>query len=692
MSPASRALAFAETFLAGTAAFIAMLARTFQITTPIDQERWVHRVLFAAALAVGAWLRFWGVGSFSLQGDEETMAMATMHILQDGKPLLPSGMFYPRGLTELYLMAGSVRIFGQSEWALRLPSVLAGIATIAFAHAAGRRFLRPQWNAAFVMTVALLPALLEYSQTARMYIFMEVCVAACMACIFAWERTDRIGWLIGAVLALVVGIELHALAVTCALLFLLPGALRSDRRKYVYGLGAAVVVMVAYLAIDAWVNSNYPVPPPEYAAEFDMLTQHGVAPNGYPLQFYVALWAAGAITAALAVYLGRRIASRVPAICVTLLLLAGLAAQLLLFYHIAVLLVAVGSIVAYRFTGSRILRRLSMFTLASAMIALIHVTVLAARPGSVVKLIGAIVGQPSVWPYVRVAELSLLAAVLAVIATLWGVWRIANRQPAPDYWLLLLLGVWIPLFMIGFFLWNVPARYTAASLLPMLLGAYAFAQHSAERLAARLPSGSARTMAASAAALVSIILMIDPARTVASITSDGSEHPDHRGAAQFMRTQQLSPDDVVLAEDVLQQTYYLGHVDYWLISGKFARRFVQRVDGVIRDFYTGTQVIDSGAALEQLLREHPDHRIFVIGSGENQSDGRRQMRGFGIAEVLTSDRFEVLFVGRDGVTKVWRAKPGRSMGADSARSSAREHPTVGAGLGLDARSAAAGAE
>ena len=658
MPLSSRTVTPAESYLAAAVtAVTATLARAFQVTTPLDQERWLHRVWLFVALGVGAWLRFWGVGSFSLAGDEETMAMATMHIVQDGRPLLPSGMFYPRGMTELYLMAASVKLFGQSEWALRLPSVLAGIATIALAHAAGRRFLRPHWNAAFAMTVALLPVLIDYSQTARMYIFMEVCVAACMVCLFAWERTDRLSWLIGAVVALIVGIELHALAVTCVLLFLLPGALHSDRRKYVYGIIAACVIMVAYVLIDRWVNSNYPVPPPEYAAEFATPRQRGMGPEGYPLQFSIALWIAAALAAAMAIYLGRRIASRVPAVCVTVLMLAALAAQLLLFYHVAVLLAAVGSVVAYRFVGPRVMRRLSMFTLACAMIALIQITVLAARPGSLVKLVGAIVGQPSVWPYVRITEFSLLAAVLAFLAMLWGAWRIANRKPAPDYWLLLLLGLWIPLFVIGFYLWNIPARYTAASLLPLLLGAFAFAQDATGRLAARLPGGTVNKAAATAALVMTVVLMIGPARSIAWITADGSEHPDHKGAAEFMRTQHVRPDDLLLAEDVLQQTYYLGQVDYWLISGKFARRFVQLVNGTIRDFYTGTPVIDSGAALEQLLREHPDRRIFVIGSGENMSDGRRQMRGFGIAEVLASDRFKVVFVGRDRLTKVWRVDP-----------------------------------
>jgi hypothetical protein len=133
--------------------------------------------------------------------------------------------------------------------------------------------------------------------------------------------------------------------------------------------------------------------------------------------------------------------------------------------------------------------------------------------------------------------------------------------------------------------------------------------------------------------------------------------PDHRGAAQFIRSQNIKPGDILIAEDVLEQTYYLGRVDYWLISRKQARLYVQRVDGVIRDFYTSTPVIDSGEQLQRVLDTYAGRRIFIIGSGENQRDQRREMRGPGISNILTtSDRLEEVYLGSDGTTKVWRAR------------------------------------
>lgn len=636
------------------------LAGLFEVTEPQERERTLHRLLLFAVLIMGTIVRFWNLGGPGLHGDEETMAMATMHILQDGRPILPSGMFYPRGLTELYLMALSVLAFGESEWALRLPSALCGVLVIALAYLAGRRFLRPQWNLAFAATVALLPEVIGYSQTARMYIFLLAAVAGCMACLFEWERTDRLRWLVGAVVTLTIGIELHALAVTTLLLFLLPGILKGEPRKIVAGLIAAVFIVVAYLVIDGWVNSQYPVPPQEYAEGIALPGWPGTRATSYPREFQLALLSTGALAAVFAVHFGRKVRQRLPAFCAALLLVIAIVLQLLLFYHLAVLFTLAGAVIAYRAAGPIVLRRLWIFTLASAAVGLIQVTFLASRPGSVVKLVGALIGQPSVWPYVRVSHFSLCAAALAFLAAVWGLWRVANRQTVPDYSLLALLGLWIPLFVIGLFVWDMPSRYAAASLLPMLVSAFALAQYAFDWLAQRSFGKAWLRSWQPLAVLVALALIVEPTHVLATLRPGKAMYPDHRGAAAFIRSQNIKPEDILIAEDVLEQTYYLGSVDYWLISRKQARLYVHRVDGAIRDFYTNTRVIDSGEQLRDTLDAYAGRRVFIIGSGENQRDKRREMRGPGISEVLLSDRLEEVFLGSDGTTKVWRARPAQA--------------------------------
>ena len=639
--------------------FMRSLSELFRITAPLERDQLAHRIMLLVIVGVGTWVRFWGLANVGLHGDEETMAMAVMGIVKEGAPILPSGMFYPRGMTELYLMAGSVQLFGESEWALRLPSALCGVLTIYWSWLAGRRFLRPYWNLAFATAVALLPSMIVYSQTARMYIFLLAAVAGCMVCVFAWERSGRTAWLLGAVVALVIGIELQALAVTTVLLFLLPGILQGDFRKLLYGSIAAALVLASYLLINSWVDSHYPVPPPEYAADLGApLWDRSRAPEAFALTFEIALWIAGLAIAFFAIHLSRAIPQRLAAISVASLLLVSLLLQLKLYYHIAFLLLIAATVVARRCGGPRIWRRFRIFALGSGMLALIHFSLLASTPGSLKKVIGALVGQPSIWPYLRIIQYSEVAGLLALAAVVWGLWRLMRRGRVPDYVLMGVLGVWIPIFTIGFFVWNLPPRYTVASLLPMMLCGFAFAQKVVDWLQARAAARNISLLSSRPAQLVAVAvttaLVVNPFEVVASVNSGYESHPDHKGAAEFMKAQNIVDADVILAEDVLQQTYYLGHVDFWLMSRNHARRYVELKDGRIQDFYTGAGVISSAAMLEELLRKERGNRIFVIGSGENQSDKRKGMRG-DMDPVLHSQQFEVVYEGRDGLTQVWRA-------------------------------------
>jgi hypothetical protein len=82
--------------------------------------------------------------------------------------------------------------------------------------------------------------------------------------------------------------------------------------------------------------------------------------------------------------------------------------------------------------------------------------------------------------------------------------------------------------------------------------------------------------------------------------------------------------------------------------------FMHQVHGRWLDFYTGTPLIGSGSELEQVV-ERPDRgAIYVIGSGENYENGRSLMRALGIAQALDSPPFRSVYLGRDGVTHVWK--------------------------------------
>jgi 4-amino-4-deoxy-L-arabinose transferase-like glycosyltransferase len=644
----------------------------FEYTRPDIRDRAIHGWWLIGLMFAGGWVRFWGLGEVGLHGDEETMALAVQHILIDGRPILPSGMFYPRGMTQLYLMAASTSIFGESEWALRLPSALCGIALIGSAYLVGRRFLRPEWNLALVATVAFLPELIVYSQTARMYIFLVTCMTVSMVCVFEWERTDRIAWLIAAVAALIVGIDMQLLAVSGVLIFLLPGLLQGDTRKLTYGGCAAAVGIIGFVIINNWTNAQYPVPPPEFAADFAPPPwERSWAPQEFALTIDVALLVSGVAIVFFALHFVRFVAVRSAAVASALLLLAGVVLQLAMFYHLAMLCYLVGVLLACRYRSAALISRIPFLLLAIGTMALIHTSLLMSTQGSVIKIVGALVGQPSVWPYVRVAQLSEAAGLLTAGLLAFGLFRLAQGKRVTDYWLLALAGVFAPVFAIGLFAWNVPARYTAGSLMPMLLCAFAFAQYGADWLLPRIRQSFAGVKPHAIAASLVALCAVKPAAVADVVDAGYRIHPDHKGAAEFMRSLPITEDDVVLAEDVLQQTYYLGAVDYWLIGPQVARRYIKSTDNGVVDFYTGTPVIVTSAMLDKVLRENAGKRIFVIGSGESQRNQRRSVRGDDLHAAIESDRFEPIYLGRDGLTRVLRARSDR-VGLPSMRDAASE--------------------
>jgi hypothetical protein len=635
--------------------FARTTASWIEITQPAERERAAHWAWLFAIIAVGVFVRFWGLGAVGFHGDEETMAMAVSHVLIDGAPRLPSGMFYPRGLSQQILMVGSAGIFGMSEWSMRFPSAIAGILLIPLSFLLGRRFLTPTWNVAFVAGVAFLPEFVVYSQTARMYIFLLVTIAVSMGCVFQWETNGRPGWLIVGVVSMIIGIELHALAAFSSLVFLMPGIVRGDPRKLIQGCCATFCVLFGYLVIDSWVNAQYPVPPSDFASDLPPPSwREGPRAMHVDIAQYAFVFIGGILASVSAYRLAASVKDRSWAIAIGALAVATVALQLFRFYHLAAFSFVAAAILVVRYENGRVPRGLIWFASFCAALAVLQAALLyVGGIHSPTKLVGSMVGQPSVWPYVRVAGYSEVAAILCASMLITALVRFARRQPVSDYTVLAVLTIGIPLVVMGLFLWDLPVRYTASSALPLLLCGFAFAQSATQSLTRKLDRTKQSRWHA-AIAIVLAVLMVNPI-AFASVVNPGYDlHPDHKGAAEFIRSQNIKPEDVVLAEDVLQQTLYLGSVDYWLIGKEHARRFVNRVEGRIVDFYTGTPVITNAVELEALYEREAGHRIFIIGSGEGKEDQRLDMRGKSLQDALRSDRLKVVYNGRDGFTRVWQ--------------------------------------
>lgn len=642
------------------------LSSFFEDTRPrVHADRRVLALL-VLVVALGAAVRFWGLGNVGLHGDEKTMALPAIHLLQHGTPEMPSGFIYPRAVPQLYLIAGSVLAFGPSEWALRLPSALCGVLLIILTWIVGRRFLEPRWNLALTAAVALLPAFIEDAQTARMYVFLVTGVTAFMALLFAWERTGRGGYLVGAVVEMAVSLAFHTLSIFAAWLCFLPGLLSGDRRKLRQGALAFVAIAAEFVALNRWIASKYPHALGAIAGT-PVNGPRAVAP---PLHIW---WPLAIVVPALALswYVFRE-RGRWP----VALLTASLVAQAARMDHIALLLIIAALVLARRYgtsggtsgvrPGPLPAARLALYFGVCALLAAAQIEyLLAHRAGTLSQVLGLLLGWPSVRTFIAVSRYSLAALLIAACGLAVGLWRLAHRERIPDYLLFLTLGVWIPLLQIGCFSWDPEQRYVDGQVIPLFIAVFALGQWATRSALAERRIPSIARLGAVAAAIV-CLLVVDPARLRAAVDPTYAQYPDHKGAAEFVESQHPAPGDIIIAEDALVQTYYLGHVDYWLQDREVAAPFLRKLDGRWVDEYTDAPLIGSGAQLERLVNSRERGAIYVIGSGED-ADGRKTlMRGLGIEQALESPDFHLVYVGRDHLTDVWKVDaPGHSLTAAS---------------------------
>ncbi len=124
-------------------------------------------ILLSIILSFALFLRLFKLGKPSLWIDESTSAMAAKMILIKGVPIFDSGLLYGRAYLFHYMQAFFL-LFGQTDFLVRLPSVIIGIATILLAYIIGKEYSKTGGIlSALFMSVFYLEVF--YSRQARFY-------------------------------------------------------------------------------------------------------------------------------------------------------------------------------------------------------------------------------------------------------------------------------------------------------------------------------------------------------------------------------------------------------------------------------------------------------------------------------------------------------------------------------------------
>lgn len=187
----------------------------------------------AAMMAVAAVLRFWHIGAQSLWLDEaSSWLVARMpplylltHNVDHGNP--PG--FY-------ILLAGWMRLFGQSEVVLRALPALAGVLSVPALFLLGRELFGRRAGLLAALLLALSPIQVAYGQEARGYTLVMLLGILCAWMLARAQRTDRwLDWLAAAGFA-ALGFHVHY---TAALLVPFAGMAVITGRRSARALAAA---------------------------------------------------------------------------------------------------------------------------------------------------------------------------------------------------------------------------------------------------------------------------------------------------------------------------------------------------------------------------------------------------------------------------------------------------------------------
>ena len=632
----------------------------FSINTYTRQVSWKEWSILAAITVLGASLRFWGLANIGLHGDEETMGLAVKGILETGSPILPSGMYYARGLAQTLLMAGSAQIFGMTEWALRFPSAVTGTVMIVASFLLGKRFLPSNWALIFAFIVALLPALISVSQTGRMYVMYVTFVIIFAVFIFRWEHSESYLDYMLAFIIFLIALHLHRLSVFSIFLFFWPGLLKSSARLLVLGGIAFVAGMGAYEVLSNWTGSHY-------IRTIDFLSSDKFTANDYvdsflPIDVPLYGWLLTGVFVSLAALFCIRAlkslnsrAGRVERLALLVFFSLAILGSIFVQYHVAIICLACGAVLYLRHDGRPVW--LSAFVLMIVLVALLQIFVLAGgelfyQPKDVVM---TMLGKPNPWPYLRFAAFFPMAVLAYSFVFAYFVVAYVRGRPIPDHVLLLIIAVWVPVFLIGLFAGHIPLRYVLSFVPFFVLAALAGLHAVYGRIAKQTLTNP---MTFFAMVVAAILLFVSPTEFWHNVNPQYSDYSrlgghrgaDHKGAAEFVRSLDLKDSDIVMAEDVLQQTYYLGKVDYWL------RKFTQYTyldNDVYLDIYTGTPHAGNAEIFRDILNRSDRGDIIIIGSAETAGDLEYYV-GSEILELLEKIETEVIYEGRDGVTKVLR--------------------------------------
>lgn len=629
-------------------------------------------LLAGLLLVLAAVPRLYGLDTPGFYGDEETTAFAAAAVAAGDEAAMPSGMPYRRALPLTWLNALTANAFGpEREIGYRVPAAILGVLTVPLlylllAGLVGHRI-------AFV--TALLLAFSEWhvltSREARMYAPFVLFFSVAAFSFMHWFRSQRWTTLATGLAAYFVAVTLHTLAAFAVLFLLVPLVVRRESRvtqttALVTAAFAALVSAGYYLLVE---STGY--------AEQGALTSTMTLQRSGPVDDWLALL--GAATpleiAALLAGVGLGVWGGIGAwrtteagdawlrrLALTALVFgAGVAAGVGQAYAFGLCCALYALVLGQPFLDAARRLVLPAIVMLLALVAWSAYRLL--TEDGVVAAAKSVLSFPYFYPALFLDAIPGVA-VLVAAACAWQCWKpsstdghgAALREAA-----VIVLLIVAAMGIVS--RWGGMRYFAQAYVLFALLAAAALlavCDWLAQRIGVRRAPA---TVAACAVVCVGVLGAHGMPQAWAAATVDYGDptnetlfgfamYPDHRTTGLFVK-ERARADDIIVAEDVLEQRWYAGRVDYWLHDADEAIAFLYRdSNGLLRDIYTSSIVLNdellAGVAGEQ------QRRVWIITSAETAesrglylSDRQRQWLD------AVTESTEPAAVGHDGVSAAY---------------------------------------
>lgn len=165
------------------------------MTCQEQSPAWWRQPWLAAIVLIASLTHLYRVDQLSLRGEETRRAAIGQEMLRGGDWLVPRMQEHPvyfRPPLQNWLLALSIHLRGTPDaWAVRLPGVLAVVATALLIFAYGRRFLSPLGAFASAVSFLSMIHVLELGRLAETESLFTLLVAAAL---FAWHWGLTRGW------------------------------------------------------------------------------------------------------------------------------------------------------------------------------------------------------------------------------------------------------------------------------------------------------------------------------------------------------------------------------------------------------------------------------------------------------------------------------------------------------------------